>query len=218
MCRRLPNALRAVVVPLALAGCAVNIVAEAPPDGQSDRAHTVVTGRMNYVIDGRFVLPYRWTRPGWPAPFMEAVNLRTGEVHAFTAVDAEQGRFRWRVAPGAYAVSRIGAGTFTDDTYIAWPRVALCVPRAPGRTIHVGHLRLEGTRYDEEVTLSTGKTYRARGIRYQFRVDDEMPDSPPESKRLMRHLPDMPTGDRLQQQWKEDAAGLARRVCGEVEL
>lgn len=206
-----------MALPVALAGCALHIEAEAPPDRRSDDTQTVITGRMNYVIDGRFVLPYRWSRPGWPAPFMEAVSLRTGDVHAFPAVDAEQGRFRWQVAPGAYAVTRIGVGTFTDETYIAWPRVALCVPRAPGRTVHVGHLRLEGTRYDEEVRLSTGTTYRSRGVRYQFRVEDEMPDAPPTSKRLMRHLPDMPTGDRLQQQWKEDAAGLARRVCGDLD-
>lgn len=203
------------VLPLALAGCAIHIVAQAPPGRQSDAAQTVVTGRMNYVIDGRFVLPYRSARPGWPAPFMEAVSLQTGEVHAFPAVDAEQGRFRWLVTPGAYVVTRIGAGTFTDDTYIAWPRVVLCVPRVPGRTVNVGHLRLEGNRYDEEVQLSTGTRYRARGIRYQFKVEDEGADTPSAAVRPMRHLPDMATGDRLQQQWKEDAAGLARQVCGE---
>jgi hypothetical protein len=210
------SALLAAALPVALAGCAIHIVSQAPPDRQSDDTRTVITGRVNYVIDGQFVLPYRGTRPGWPAPVMEAVSLRTGEVHAFPAVDAEQGRFRWQLEPGAYVVTRIGVGTFTDETYIAWPRVALCVPRAPGRIIHIGHLRLEGTRYDEGVTLSTGTSYRSRGVRFQFRVDDEMNDAPSESKRLMRHLPEMPTGDLLQQQWKADAAGLARRVCGDL--
>lgn len=108
MCSRLLRALLLVTAPLAFAGCAIHIVSAAPPERQSDHAQTVVTGRMNYVIDGQFVLPYRWTRPGWPAPFMEAVSLRTGEVHAFPAVDAEDGRFRWQVPPGAYAVTRIG--------------------------------------------------------------------------------------------------------------
>jgi hypothetical protein len=216
MRRRLLNALRVAAAPAALAGCAINIVHEAAPDRQSDNLQTVITGRMNYVIDGQFVLPYKASRPGWPAPFLNAVDLRTGDVHAFPAVEAEQGRFRWQVAPGAYAVTRIGFGSFTDDTYIAWPRVALCVPRAPGRTVYMGHLRLEGSRHDEEVKLSTGTTYRSRGVRYRFTVEDEMADAAAETKSLMRHLPDMPTGDRLQQQWKEDAAGLVRRVCGDV--
>lgn len=204
-----------LLVPSAwLAGCAIHLVREAAPDRQSDEARTVITGRMNYVIDGRFVLPYKMSRPGWPAPFLNAVDLRTGEVHAFPAVEAEQGRFRWQVAPGAYAVTRIGFGTFTDDTYIAWPGVALCVPRAPGRTVYVGHLRLEGTRYDEEVRLSTGTTYRSRGIRYRFQVEDEAADAPGVTRHLMRHVPDLPAGDRLQQQWQADAAALVRQACG----
>lgn len=111
----------------------------------------------------------------------------------------------------------MGVGSFTDDTYIAWPRVALCVPRAPGRAIYVGHLRLEGTRYDEEVRLSTGTTYRARGIRFRMKVDDEAAATAAESKRLMRHWPEMPIGDRLQQAWKQDAAGLARQACSDLD-
>jgi hypothetical protein len=216
--RHRPLSLVALAAPIlgALAGCAIHIVQEAAPGRQSDDTHTVISGRMNYVIDGQLMVPYGMTRPRWPAPFMEAVDLRTGEVHAFPAVEPEQGRFRWRVAPGAYVVTRIGFGSFTDDTYIAWPKVALCVPRAPGRTVHVGHLRLEGTRYDEELTLSTGTRSRSRGVRYRFEVADESAGEPDAARSLMRHLPELPTGDRLQQRWKEDAAGLQRQACGNI--
>jgi len=199
---------------LSMSGCAIHIERAAAPDQQSDELRTVVTGRMNYVVDGRMMTPYGAFSPAWPAPFLEAVNLKTGEVHAFPAVEPREGRFRWQATPGAYVIGRIGFGRFTDDTYIAWPRVVLCVPRAPGRTVYVGHLRLEGTRYDEQVRLSTGTTYRSRGIRFEFRVEDEQPDAPDAVRRLMRVAPEIPIGDRLQAQWKADPAGLVRQACG----
>ena len=211
-----PAALIAVLLWATLTGCAVNIMREAPPGQVSDEALTVVTGRVNYVIDGRFMTPYGAFRPAWPAPFLSAVNLKTGDPHAFPSVEANEGRFRWQVPPGAYVVTRIGFGNYTDDTYISWPRVALCVPKAPGRTVYTGHLRLEGTRYVEEVKLSTGTTYTARGVRYRFEVADEPADAAAQSRSLMRVVPDMPIGDPLQQRWKADAAGLARSLCPDV--
>jgi len=212
-----PHPLPTLALALALlpGGCAIHAVPQARPGQLSDEQATVVTGRMNYVIDGQLMLPYGAFKPRWPAPFMEAVDLKTGDVHAFPAVEPEQGRFQWRLAPGAYLVTRIGFGTFTDDTYIAWPGVLLCVPRVPGRTVYAGHLRLEGTRHDEPVTLSTGTTYRSRGVRYRFRVEDEGAGAGSVAS-LMQHRPELPAGDRLQQRWKDDAAGLVRQACGDL--
>ena len=59
--------------------------------------------------------------------------------------------------PGAYVVTSIGTGTYTDDQRIYWPRVVMCVARAIGTTVYVGHFRVEGARYEEEVKPSTGK-------------------------------------------------------------
>lgn len=216
--RLFPNLALALLATLALTGCAVNIMREAPASQLSDESLTVVTGRMNYVIDGHVMTPYGAFRPAWPAPFMNAVNLGSGEVHAFPAVEAQQGRFRWQVPPGAYVVTRIGFGTYTDDTYISWPRIALCVPKAPGQAVYAGHLRLEGQRYAEPVTLSTGTSYVARGVRYTFKVEDEGSGAPGAVRHLMRHVPDMPIGDHLQAQWKADATALARRLCPGLQV
>ena len=77
---------------LALSGCAINIVAKAPDDQRSDDTNTIVTGRMNYVVEGKTLTPYGAFRPAWPAPFMNAVSLQTGEVHAFPAVADDDGQ------------------------------------------------------------------------------------------------------------------------------
>jgi hypothetical protein len=204
------------VAALLLSGCAINIVGKAPDSQISDDMGSVVTGRMNYVIDGKTMTPYGAFRPAWPAPFMNAVSLQTGEVHAFPAVADEDGSFRWLVKPGAYVVTRIGFGNLIDETFIAWPRVALCIPRAVGATVYVGHLRLEGTRYAEHVALSTGTRYAARGVRYTFSVADEAAGNPGQIKRLMRHVPDMPIGDDLVTRWKANPAELERSVCGDL--
>jgi hypothetical protein len=82
-------------------------------------------------------------------------------------------------------LSSIGTGTYTDERRIAWPRLVMCVPRAPGTTVYLGHLRLLGTRYEQWVTLSTGTRYTARGVRYRFEVSDEAPEQPLQIKRLM---------------------------------
>ncbi len=212
--RLLATGLLAGLLSTILGGCALNIEQSAPPDQTSDDGQTVITGRMNYVIDGRMMTPYGGFRPAWPAPFLHAVNLQTGDTHAFPGVEAQEGRFRWLATPGAYMIGRIGFGTYFDDTYIAWPRVVLCVPRAPGRTVYVGHLRLEGTRHDEQIRLSTGTTYRSRGVRYTIKVEDEAADAPDALRRLMRVAPEMPIGDGLQAQWKADREGLVKRACG----
>ena len=120
------------------------------------------------------------------------------------------------MAPGAYVVSSIGSGTYTDERRIDWPRLVMCVPRAPGATVYLGHLRLQGTRYEEAVALSTGTRYTARGVRYRFEVSDEAPAQPLQIKRPMQHRADMPIGDALVARWKADAAGLARELCGEA--
>lgn len=67
----------------------------------------------------------------------------------------------WR-SRGLTWLSSIGTGTHTDDQRIYWPRVVMCVPRAVGARVYMGHLRLEGARYEEEVKLSTGKLYTSR--------------------------------------------------------
>lgn len=198
-----------------LQGCALQQVAKAPLHQVSSESLTVITGRVNYVIDGQIKTPYGAFRPAWQAPPMMALNLTTGDPHVFGPVADADGSFRWQLAPGAYVISSIGIGSYTDETRINWPRVVLCVPRAPGATAYLGHLRLEGRTYSEEVTLSTGTRYTARGVRYGFQVVDEAPSGAPgQVSRLMRHGPDMPIGDRLVARWQADAAGLERELCG----
>jgi hypothetical protein len=208
--------IAALALTASLCGCALDFASRADPSQVSSDKLSVVTGRINYVIDGRLMTPYGAFAPAWQAPPMMALHLTTGEPHVFPQVRNEDGSFRWLAAPGAYVVSSIGMGTYTDDQRIAWPRVVMCVPRAVGATVYVGHLQLEGTRYKEEVKLSTGTQYTSRGIRYRFRVVDEAPAQPSQVKRLMRYAQDMPTGDRLAQRWRADALGLERELCGEV--
>lgn len=199
---------------VALTGCALHFSPRAAEGQTSSDSLTVITGRINYVIDGRVMAPYGAFAPAWPAPPLMALSLATGDPQVFPQVSSEDGAFRWLVAPGAYVVSSIGTGTYTDERRIAWPRLVMCVPRAPGATVYLGHLRLLGTRYEELVTLSTGTRYTARGVRYRFEVSDEAPAQPPQLKRLMQHRADMPGGDVLAARWKADAGGLARELCG----
>lgn len=201
---------------VALSGCALQFNPRAAEGQASSDNLTVVTGRINYVIDGRVMAPYGAFSPAWPAPPLMAVSLTTGDPQVFPQVSNEDGAFRWLVAPGAYVVSSIGSGTYTDERRIDWPRLVMCVPRAPGATVYLGHLRLQGTRYEEAVTLSTGTRYTARGVRYRFEVSDEAPAQPLQIKRPMQHRADLPIGDALVARWKADAAGLARELCGEA--
>lgn len=203
--------LAAVVLSAALAGCAIQTRADR--DEVSDASVAIVSGHMNYVIDGRVATPYGHGKGRWPAPFMNVVNLSTGRMHALPAVDDETGAFRWRIPPGAYLATRIGHGTFVDDTYIAWPQVAVCVPSVPGRVVALGHLRLEGTRYEEPRQLSTGTRYVARGVRYRLVVVDDAPAAPHEVPSPMRVDPSLPAGDGLQARFDADRVTLAREVC-----
>lgn len=208
--------LAALALAATLPGCALNFAARADEGELSSETTTVITGRINYVIDGRPMTPYGAFAPAWPAPPAMAISLTTGDPHVFPQVRNDDGSFRWRAAPGAYVISSIGMGTYTDDRRIHWPRVVMCVPRAAGGTVYLGHLRLEGTRYEEEVKLSSGTQYTARGIRYRFEVADEEPARPPQSKRLLRWSPDIPSGDTLAARWRADARGLERELCGEL--
>ena len=206
----------ALAVATALSGCALNHTSWAGEGQTSGDALTVVTGRVNYVIDGKLMAPYGAFAPAWPAPPMMALSLRTGTTHVFPQVGHEDGGFRWLLPPGAYVVSSIGMGTPTDDMRIFWPRVVMCVPRAPGATVYLGHLRLEGARYEEAIKLSSGTPYTSRVIRYRFQVVDEALAQPSQLKHPIRHVPDMAIGDRLAERWRADAAGLERDVCGEL--
>ncbi|QHE75878.1 hypothetical protein [Hydrogenophaga sp. PBL-H3] len=208
--------LTLLVLFASLSGCALNFSSRAPDDQTSSDALTVVTGRINYVIDGRLMAPYGAFAPAWPAPPMMALSLTTGDPHVFPQVANEDGAFRWLVTPGAYVISSIGIGTTADDRRVLWPRLVMCVPRAPGTTVYLGHLRLQGTRFEEAVTLSTGTQYTARGVRYRFEVANEAPAQPAQVTRLLRHQADMPMGDALAARWKADAAGLERELCGAI--
>ena len=193
-----------------LSGCAVQFVRDAAEAERSDASGTVITGRVSYVVDGQPMAPYR--QPGWAVPRFMALSLTSGDPHAFGETRASDGAFRVRVEPGAYVISRFGIlGT---ESEIGWPRLVICVPRAPGAVVHVGHMQLSGQRYAEDVTLSTGTRYTSRGVRYRATVLDETP--PGASRSLVRHVPDMPIGGQLQARWRADAAGLERELCGAV--
>lgn len=193
-----------------LSGCALNWVPKATEAERSDAQTTVISGRLNYVVDGQPMAPY--DQPGWSTPRFMALSLTTGDPQVMGEVRASDGAFRLRLPPGAYVVSRLGV--LNTDSEVTWPRVVLCVPRAPGQVVHVGHWQLVGQRYSEDVALSTGTRYTAKGIRYRTVVSSEA--APGEAVRLMRHVPDMPIGVGLQQRWLADPQGLERELCGAV--
>jgi len=79
------------------------------------------------------------------------------------------------------------------------------------QAVHVGHLQLLGTRYRETYTLSTGSQQVSQGVRYRYAVVDEAGAGP---RSLFREIPDLPIGQRLQERWQQDRAGLIRQICG----
>lgn len=204
-----------IAVCLLLAGCVATVGTGDPRSaGSSAPGRVLVHGRINYVVDGRMKTPYSAFRPAWQAPFISALQLETGEVFAFPAVDNADGSFAWEAPPGSYVISRIGAGSITDSfgTFIAWPRVAFRV--APGaRKLYLGHLVLAGTSYSERTTLSTGREVHSSGIRYQFRVVDESGGNA-DAKALMFHDPGMPIGVQLQERWERSRTDLIESIFG----
>jgi hypothetical protein len=173
------------------AGCATKYAGEAPGPV------TAVTGRINYIVNGRSKAPYGERRPAWPAPRFTALRLESGDPYVTPAVDDADGGFRWNLPPGSYVISRIGDGEPGDDALIPWPRVAVFVP--PGApAVYLGHLVLEG------VT-------RGREVAFAPRIVDEGVSGP---KSLMFHDAAMPVGPALQEQWQASRRALIERIFG----
>lgn len=197
-----------------LGGCALNFIDRAAPTAQSGGGRVVVEGRINYIVDGVNKAPYGSFKPSWPAPRLTAIQLETGAPFASPLVADGDGSFRWLLAPGAYVVARIGFGTYTDDTYLAWPGVVICVPALASGTLYVGHLRLNGTRNEEEFEPASGKMYRYSGVRYRPDVEDERAaPTAAAAKSLMQVRKDFPLGDKLQQRFLSDRAALIQEAC-----
>jgi hypothetical protein len=207
---KLARAIAAATTVL-LAGCAMHFVGEAPPGAGSDASSlTVVTGRINYVVDGRSMAPYGAFRPAWPAPRFTALRLESGDPFVTPAVADADGAFRWNLPPGSYVISRIGTGQFHDDTYIAWPRVAFFVPPSPA-PVYLGHLVLDGTTRSGSTTLSTGRVVQERGVSFRMVVRDEGEAGP---KSLMFHDAGMPIGEGLLEEWRKSRRAVIERIFG----
>ncbi len=192
-----------------LQGCALTWIRHAAPQDASTPEYTVVAGRMNYIVDGEPMAPYG-SAPRWGPPNLIALRMEDGNPFVFPQVDEVTGAFRLKVPPGAYVVTQIGP-PIQPDRHTTWPRLVLCVPATQGEALHVGHLQLLGTRYRETYTLSTGTERVSQGVRYRFAVVDEGGDG---RRSLFRELPDLPIGQRLQERWQQDKAGLIRQICG----
>ncbi len=192
-----------------LQGCAMSWIRSAGPQEASTPEFTVVSGRMNYIIDGELMAPYG-SAPRWGAPNLVALRMEDGNPYVFPQVDEATGAFRLKVPPGAYVVSQIGPPAHLGR-HVAWPRLVLCVPASTGAVVQAGHLQLLGTRYREVYTLSTGSQQTSQGVRYRYAVVDEGVAGP---KSLFREVPDLPVGQRLQERWQQDKAGLIRQICG----
>lgn len=192
-----------------LQGCAMSWIRSAGPQDASTPEFTVVSGRMNYIIDGELMAPYG-SAPRWGAPNLIALRMEDGNPYVFPQVDETTGAFRVKVPPGAYVVSQIGPPAHLGR-HVAWPRLVLCVPASTGAVVQAGHLQLLGTRYRETYTLSTGTEGISQGVRYRYAVEDEGVAG---LKSLFREAPDLPVGQRLQERWQQDRAGLIRQICG----
>jgi len=207
-----------------LSGCGMTIVPKASPEdvAGAPAGERVVFGRINYVIDGKQRTPYGASYPAWPAPFVHMVRLESGIMFATPAVGGADGRFRWRLSPGSYVITRIGAGQFTDQTFVAWPRVAFQVP-PEGGPVYLGHLVLEGT--TSVRPLPDGGSYEFIG--YRFLVRDEFAEDaaalgPGVARRatrsLMLHDPQMPIGDELSEEWQRSRRSLVERIFGPATM
>lgn len=206
---RLPRRVLSIGLLVLLQGCAMTWIRHAAPQDASTPELTVVTGRMNYIVDGEPMTPYG-SAPRWGAPNLIALRMEDGNPYVFPQVDEATGAFRLKVPPGAYVVSQIGPPAYLGR-HIAWPRLVLCVPATQGEALNVGHLQLLGTRYRETYTLSTGSEQVSQGVRYRFAVVDEGGSG---RRSLIREVPDLPIGQRLQERWQQDKSGLIRQICG----
>ena len=194
-----------------LAGCAMHFVGEAPPGAGGDPSSlTVVTGRINYFVDGLSKAPYGAFRPAWPAPRFTALRLESGDPFVTPAVAEADGSFRWNLPPGSYVISRIGVGQLHDDTYLAWPRVAFLVP-STASPVYLGHLVLDGRTRTGSTTLSTGRAIEERGISFKARVQDE---GAPGLRSLMIQDERMPVGEGLLEEWRKSRRALIERIFG----
>lgn len=211
-----------------LAGCAIVPVRRAQETSLHARpGRVLVFGKVNYVIDGEEKLPYGLFRPRWPAPILNATEVHSGAALHSPAVGREDGSFLWELPPGQYVISRIGVGQFTDETYIAWPRIAFQVP-SDVNLVYLGHLRLVGTTTTNEMTLTTGRVSRVVAVRYTFDVKDELdrhvqrfPAALVQRTRPVRSLmfqdPKMPIGDRFVEMWRLSPTQLGRRIFGRAQ-
>ena len=228
---RIPKTLRLNiligVVGLLVSGCTLSVAdrgnaATLRPDRPG---RVLVCGRVNYVIDGHIKTPYGPFRPRWHAPVVVTTRLESGYVVSTPFVANRDGSFLWEMLPGHYVITRIGVGQFTDDTYIAWPRVAFEVP-AQESLVYLGHLVLAGTSRTNDFTYSTGRTSRTHTVEYQFEVRDEMAEHlarlhPADrsalskaSKSLMFHDTGMPIGDKLAEQWRHSRHAVIEDIFG----
>jgi hypothetical protein len=218
-CRRFWVALLSQVAMMALlalqGGCAMRFIPKAPEQGPAPEGRVIVTGRINYVIDGNFVTPYGHFRPDWLPPSMSAVRLEDGNPYHAPEVEKKDGSFRWALLPGTYWLTRVGSGPAFQDGFIAWPRLLLCVPNG-AREIYVGHLRLEGRRYAEPLQVAGSENARlVHGVRYApVRVEDESEKQPtrPAQRLLATYRKDLPIGEGLVKEFQADQLGLANRA------
>jgi hypothetical protein len=204
---------------LVVAGCALSIV----PQGEREAPVTthdgvLVFGKITYIVDGEIRLPYGAFRPSIQPPFLDLIQLESGNPFQTRAVSSNDGSYVWRMQPGHYVISGIGQGQFADDYRRAWPRLAFEV-KTGGAANYLGHLQLRGKRYEEPYTLSTGTQGVSRGIRYEFIIEDEadrtgVPAGMPLQKSLIFYRSNMPIGEPLVNRWRASKEQVIREIFG----
>jgi hypothetical protein len=201
--------------PVLLSGCTVNFIKAAPEGGAAGGAGTVIEGRINYEVDGQTKAPYGAFRPKWLAPRFSAIRLESRTIFTSPAVDNNNGAFLWALRPGSYVLTKIGTGAFTDDTYIAWPGVILCVPMPAGGPRYAGHLRMLGRSNVELSSLADGKKYRSRALQYTMVVADERaPGGTIAADAPLMHVDrQFPIGDRLVEALATQQMALIKQAC-----
>lgn len=198
-----------------LSSCTVNFIKAATEGSAASGLMTVIEGRINYEVDGQTRAPYGAFRPKWLAPRFSALRLESRTIYTTPAVDDNDGSFRWVFPPGSYVLTKLGTGSFTDDTYIAWPGVILCVPAPAGRPRYAGHLRMLGRSNVEMTSLADGKTYRSRALQYTMVVADERaPGGTINADAPLMHVDrQFPIGDRLVEALATEQTALIKQAC-----